>query len=96
MDLEYEDRKGRHTGTLSDISPNGCFILGNGETQDGDEVRVYLPLSVGMTVEFAGVIANHVLEIGFAVNFTGLSAAQLDFLENFIDVHKDSLSGPRR
>ena len=95
MDLEYEDHTGRHTGTLSDISPQGCFILGKGEAQDGDEVRVYLPLSVGMTVEFEGVIANHVLEIGFAVNFTDLSAAQAEFLVSFIDVHKDSLPGMR-
>jgi hypothetical protein len=96
IDLEYEDERGRHAGTLSDISPEGCFILGKGETQDGDEVRVFLPLSAGMTVQFEGVVANHVLEIGFAVNFTGLSPIQSEFLENFIDSHVDSLSSDGR
>ena len=92
LDLEYEDRKGRHAGTLSDISHEGCFILGKGETQDGDEVSVFLPLSAGMTVQFEGVIANHVLEIGFAVDFSEMSEAQAEFLENFIDLHKEPLS----
>ena len=92
LDLEYEDRKGRHSGTLSDISPEGCFILGKGETQDGDEVRVYLPLSEGMTVQFEGVIANHVLEIGFALDFSEMTEAQAEFLESFIELRKEPLS----
>ena len=92
MDLEYEDGKGRHTGTLSDISPQGCFILGSADAQDGDEVRVFLPLSAGMTVQFEGVIANHVVEIGFAVNFSEMSPVQAEFLESFIDLHQEALS----
>jgi hypothetical protein len=95
LEIEYEDRKGRHPGTLSDISPTGCFILGKGEVADGDDVRVFLPLSSGMTVQFEGEIANHVLEIGFAVNFLNLSEAQTEFLDNFIAVHDNSL-GARR
>lgn len=96
VDLQYEDYRGRRTGTLSDISPDGCFILGGGETRDGDVVKVFLPLSTGMTVQFAGVIANHILEIGFAVRFGELSAAQTEFLENFIEVHKETgkIAGP--
>jgi hypothetical protein len=89
LDVEYRDANGLHTGTLSDISSTGCFILGRGEVQDGDDVRVYLPLSGGMSVEFEGVVANHVLEIGFALNFAEMSPAQAEFLENFIDVHEN-------
>jgi len=88
VDLQFEDYRGRRAGTLTDISPEGCFILGGDETRDGDDVKIYLPLSSGMTVQFAGRIANHIMEIGFAVRFAKLSAAQTDFLKNFIEVHK--------
>ena len=95
IDLEYEDENGRHSGTLSDISPEGCFILGKGETVDGDAVRVFLPLSDGMKVQFDGTIANHVLEIGFAMRFSDLSASQREFLESFIDVHREPVPDKR-
>jgi hypothetical protein len=88
IDLEYEDPNGRHSGTLSDISRDGCFILGSGQTRDGDEIKIYLPLSAGMKVAFVGEVANHILEIGFAVKFYDLSVAQAEFLVNFIDEHK--------
>ena len=41
-----------------------------------------------MKVEFVGEVANHILEIGFAVKFYDLSVAQAEFLVNFIDEHK--------
>jgi hypothetical protein len=95
LDVKYEDHNGPHTGTLSDISPEGCFIMGSGEIQDGDDVRIFLPLSDGMSVRFDGVVVNHVLEIGFAANFTNLTPVQEEFLVSFIDMHKDSLPGKR-
>ena len=96
LDLEYEDGSGRHTGTLSDISEEGCFILGAGETRDGEAVKIFFPLSAGMKVEFAGWIANHVLEIGFAVTFDELTNAQKDFIRNFIEEHKEVRGQPGR
>ncbi|MGI8812444.1 MAG: PilZ domain-containing protein [Pyrinomonadaceae bacterium] len=96
LDLEYEDSSGRHRGTLSDISEEGCFILGGGETRDGEALRIFFPLSAGMKVEFAGWIANHVFEIGFAVRFDDLTSAQKDFIGNFIEEHKDVRIDPDR
>ena len=95
LDIEYEDVRGRQTGTLSDISANGCFILGKGQVQDGDEIRIFLPLTGGMSVLFEGTVANHLLEIGFAVNFSAMSPAQAEFLENFIDMQENTSPEPR-
>jgi len=85
IDVEWEGLVGRKSGTISDISIVGCFILSSGEVTDGESVRIYLPLSDGMKVEFWGEAVNHVYEIGFAVRFIELSEAQKDFLEKFVD-----------
>ncbi len=84
IDIEYQDAGGRKRGTLSDISIEGCFVLCPGEVQNGDRIRVYLPISDGMKVQFAGEVVNHFFEIGFALRFLDLGAAQRNFLEQFL------------
>lgn len=88
IDVEWETSYGRRAGTLSDINDLGCFILSGGFVEDGEDVRIFLPLNEGTKVEFAGRVANHVYEIGFAVNFVDLTAAQKDFLGRFAGLHK--------
>ena len=80
IDIEWEGSKGRQTGTISDISLTGCFVLSSGDTEDGEPVKIFIPLSDGMTVQFNGKVANHVYEIGFGVYFDPTSAAQRDVL----------------
>ena len=92
VDTEWADASGaRHVGTISDISSLGCYVLCAGSVEDGDAVKIFLPLgSDGMRVEFSGEVANHFLEIGFAARFTDLSEAQADFLQKFIDEARKS------
>ncbi|MBK6724550.1 MAG: PilZ domain-containing protein [Acidobacteria bacterium] len=71
---------GRVPGSLSDISIDGCFVLCSGEVEDGERVRIFVPLADGMRVEFSGVVANSVFEIGFGVKFDQLSNAQRELL----------------
>ncbi len=86
VEIEWEDANGaRQAGTISDVSAAGCYVLCSGEVEDGDAVKIFLPLSDGMKIEFAGEVVNHFLEIGFAARFGETSAAQKDFLEKFID-----------
>jgi hypothetical protein len=84
IDIEWEGSKGRQTGTLSDISLGGCFVLSSGDIEDGDRVRIFIPVGEGMKVQFDGKVANHVYEIGFAVIFDPTSAAQRDLLTQLI------------
>jgi hypothetical protein len=86
LDVEWETRGPRQMGTLSDVSAGGCFVLSSGDVEDGDDVRVFLPLSDGMKVQFDGVVANHVVEIGFGVVFKPLSSAQRDLLAGLANV----------
>jgi hypothetical protein len=59
--------------------------LSSGEVEDSENVKIFLPLTDGMKVQFWGQVINHVFEIGFAVRFIELSPAQADFLDKFVD-----------
>lgn len=80
LDVEWEGAAGRQPGTVSDVSIEGCFVLSSGEINDGDPVKVFVPLADGMKVQFDGKVANQVYEIGFGVRFEQLTAAQRDVL----------------
>lgn len=85
LDIQWESSTGvRLAGTVSDISLDGCFVLSSGDVQDGERVRVFVPLADGMKVEFGGLIANHVYEIGFGVKFDTMSAAQRELLMRIV------------
>lgn len=87
LDIEWENHYGRRPGTLSDISEEGCFVLSEVDVSDGELVKIFIPLSDGMKVEFLGQVANFVYEIGFAVQFLSLSDAQKEFLTSFVEMH---------
>ena len=82
--VEWEAAAGRQPGTLSDVSFEGCFVLSNGDVEDGDTVKLFIPLGDGMKVQFDGKIANHVFEIGFGVKFVSLSQAQKEILTKLV------------
>lgn len=86
LDVEWEASAGRSPGSVSDVSLDGCFVLSSGDVNDGESVKLFVPLADGMKVEFSGRVANHVLEIGFAVKFDQLSAAQRDLLVKLVRV----------
>lgn len=87
LDVEWENYHGRRPGTLSDISEDGCFVLSEVDVSDGELVKVFIPMTGGMKVEFMGQVANFVYEIGFAVNFVSLTETQREFLRSFVDLH---------
>lgn len=84
LDIEWETSVGRRSGSISDVSEKGCFVLSSGDVTDGEPVRLYIPLADGMKAEFSGIVANHVYEIGFAVRFDRLNVAQLDLLRSLM------------
>lgn len=84
IDIEWEHGSDRHTGTVSDLSEGGCFVLSGAEIADDDTVELFIPIGDGMKVQFGGVVTNHVFEIGFAVSFTSLSEAQRNVLRNYL------------
>ena len=84
IEVEWEAGVGRRPGAISDVSLDGCFVLTSGNVNDGDMVKLFVPLADGMKVQFEGKISNHVVDIGFAVRFGKLSVAQRDLLINIV------------
>ena len=89
IDIEWEGLVGRKAGTISDMSPIGCFVLCSGEVEDGETIKIFFPLTDGRKIQLWGEVANHVFEIGFAAKFIELSDAQKEFLEVFVDTLRD-------
>ena len=85
IEIEWEGLVGRKPGTISDISPIGCFVLCSGEVEDGETVKIFFPLTDGRKIQLWGEVSNHVFEIGFAFRFIELSEAQKEFIEVFVD-----------
>ncbi len=89
IETEWEGLVGRKHGTISDINTQGCFVLCSGDVQDGENIKIFFPLTDGRKIQFWGEVINHVLEIGFAIRFIELSNAQKDFLEKFVDTLRE-------
>lgn len=89
IEIEWEGLAGRKSGTISDINAYGCFVLCSGEVEDGENVKIFFPLTDGRKIQLWGEVANHILEIGFAIRFIELSDAQKDFLEVFVDTLRE-------
>ena len=84
LDIEWQGTGERSPGTLSDVSLDGCFVLGSGDVTDGEHIKIFVPLVDGMKVQFDGKVANHVFEIGFGINFEPLSEAQRELLVGLV------------
>ena len=87
IDIEWEGEAGRRPGTTGDLSEQGCFVLCDGNVDDGTVIKLYLPLTDGGWTEFLATVTNHLYEVGFAAQFLGLTDAQKEFLENLLEHH---------
>lgn len=85
LPVEWEGTAGRMGGTLSDLSPIGCFVLCSGDVVDGDQVRVDIPLNSGGSLSLWGEVTNHVPEIGFGIRFVALTETQRTYLDRLTD-----------
>lgn len=85
IDIEWEGLIGRQQGTINDISSLGCFVLCSGEVENGETIKLFIPIADGMKIQFWAEVVNHVLEIGFGARFIELNRAQRDLIEKFID-----------
>lgn len=87
IDVEWENSDRRQTGTVSDLSPAGCFVLCSGDVEPGDRVKLFLPLGDGMKVQVLGEVRNQLLEIGFALRFIDPTEAQTDVISGLMVKH---------
>jgi len=91
IEMEWSRGGDISPGTLSDLSRTGCFVLTKGEFDNGEVVRIYLPLTDGGRFEILGEITNNVEDVGFGVRFVNVSDVQREFLVNFAELHHHQL-----
>ena len=84
IEVEWESFIGTQKGTISDISALGCFVLCSGEVEDNEEIKIHVALLGGKLITLAGIIVNHVYEIGFGVRFVELGENEKLFLEKLL------------
>src|SRR5690606_2302715 len=88
-DVEWESAAGvRRPGTISDISINGCFVLGGGEATDGESVTLFFPIGDDMVYDVVGTVENHVPDIGFALKFRELTTVQRALIAKIVERSK--------
>lgn len=80
----WENMVEEHTGTISDISASGCFVLCNGPVSTGESVRLRITNSKGKSMLFWSEVVNYVREVGFAVNFVETNREERLFLQEFM------------
>lgn len=90
VEVEWDLNDGTRSGTLSDLTSKGCFILASGFFDEGTTVRVGIPMSDGYLVDIVGVIVNQVPDIGFALRFVDLTETQKEFLKTFAEAHESA------
>ena len=90
LEIYWQGRHGRSRGTISDLSPSGCFVLSGDEISDGETVHVFVPIGDGMNAQFTGNVTNHEDDIGFAVRFHELGETQLKVLHGLINENADA------
>lgn len=90
VDVEWDLNDGTRSGTISDLTSKGCFILASGFFDEGATVRVGIPTSDGYLVDIVGVIVNQVPDIGFALRFVDLTETQQEFLKTFAEAHESA------
>lgn len=90
VNVEWQNTLERRTGTISDISELGCFVLSDGDVEDGENILIFFSMDDDMKMEFAARVTNHVFEIGFAATFIGVNTTQKEFLKNFLDRREET------
>jgi hypothetical protein len=81
----WEGEKGRCEGTITDLSMEGCFVLGAGEVTDGELVRLEIHLPKNKVMVLWGVVSNHLEEIGFGMKFTTTGPVETKRLSRMIE-----------
>lgn len=83
LDIQWESDKGWRKGTISDVSVNGCFVLCDGDVNDGELIKIEIALT-RKSISLWGAVANHSEDIGFGMRFTNNGAKETAFLERLI------------
>ena len=85
LQANWEGVLTRRGGTITDISPTGCFILTRDDVQPQELIRLEVHSPTGRSICLWGEVVYKVEEMGFALRFTGTEPAEQEMLQLLLD-----------
>jgi len=85
LPARWEGVLSRETGTVSDLSRSGCFVLTGGKVEVKELVWLEIQLTDQQKVNFWAEVVNEAPEIGFALKFNSSSPEDEAALAQFLD-----------
>jgi hypothetical protein len=85
LNARWEGEQTSRTGTITDISRTGCFILTDDKVQVNELIRLEIQLPGGNWMSIWGEVVNRAPEIGYGLRFNGASDAEQDLLDKLIE-----------
>ena len=90
LEASWEGVLTRRTGTVTDLSPMGCFILTSDEdVKERELVRLEIESPTGRAICLWGEVIYRMPEMGIALRFTGSDPTEQKMLELLIDYLRD-------
>lgn len=86
--VKWEGIVGSDSGTVSDLSVDGCFILCSGRVMAHEQVKLEFNFPDFKSLPFFGEVVYQLDEIGFAVQFVDPTPAQVEFLRQLTTANK--------
>jgi len=85
LPARWEGVHSRQTGTVTDLSRSGCFVLTAGSVDVKELVRLEINLTETQTVNFWAEVVTTASEIGFALKFNSSTPEDEAILGSFLE-----------
>jgi len=82
---KWEGVLSQMSGTVTDISTGGCFVLTEDRVQLDELIRLEIQLLGGKLISIWGEIVYRAPDIGFGLRFTGCSEQEQIVIERLVD-----------
>ncbi len=85
LQARWEGVLSRETGTVTDLSRSGCFLLTGGKVEVKELVWLEIQLTDQQAVNFWAEVVDQASDIGFALKFNSSSPEDEATLSKFLD-----------
>lgn len=90
LNARWEGVLAQRTGTISDISLSGCFLLTRDDVTPKELIRIEIQLPTERWIYLWAEVVYQVSEIGFALRFTGSTSTEHTMLNLLLDMLGES------
>ena len=85
LPARWEGVLSRETGTVTDLSRSGCFVLSGGKVEVKELVWLEIQLTETQAVNFWAEVVDEASDIGFALKFNSSSPEDEAALATFLE-----------